>query len=154
MRKLLYGVFVLTLALGFASSGWGQSQITAGTVQGDVLDEKGGSVAGASVKTKTPYNSFLIFSPPDITTPIRTSPGIPQKVGAARKNNCCEEVYAETVQKHKSVACGNLQCFESSFGCNPSVCRNAPPMLKDGGRDVSYNRGPWKQSSIQFASSK
>src|SRR6267378_2511061 len=108
----------------------------------------------ASVKTKNAHNSFLIFSPPDITTPIRTSHRIPQKVEAARKNNCCERVYVETVQKHKSGACGNLPCFEPSFGCNPSVCRNAPRMLKDGGRDVSYNRGPWKQSSIQFASSK
>ncbi len=45
MRKLLCAFFVLTLALGLALSGWGQSQISAGTVQGDVLDEKGGSVA-------------------------------------------------------------------------------------------------------------
>src|ERR1700757_1094055 len=42
MRKLLCAFFVLGLALCFTTSGWGQSQITAGTVQGDVLDEKGG----------------------------------------------------------------------------------------------------------------
>src|SRR2546425_5251736 len=59
MRKLLCAFFVLTLALGLASSGWGQSQITAGTVQGDVLDEKGGSVAGASVEAKNLATNFV-----------------------------------------------------------------------------------------------
>jgi hypothetical protein len=67
---------------------------------------------------------------------------------------CCEEVYAGTVQKHKSRACGNLRVFESSFGCNPSVRGNAAPMLDDGGHDVGYNRGPWKVFSIRFASWK
>src|SRR5216683_2209183 len=38
------------------------------------------AMPSASVKTKNANNSFLIFSPPDITTPIRTSPGIPRKV--------------------------------------------------------------------------
>jgi hypothetical protein len=59
MRKLLCAVFVLTFALGLASSGWGQSQITAGTVQGDVLDEKGGSVAGATVEAKNLATNFV-----------------------------------------------------------------------------------------------
>src|SRR2546428_14118103 len=59
MRKLLCAFFVLTLALGLASSGWGQSQITAGTVQGDVLDEKGGSVAGATVEAKNLSTNFV-----------------------------------------------------------------------------------------------
>ena len=27
-------------------------------------------------------------------------------------------------------------------------------MLENGGRELSYNRGPWKQFSIQFASWK
>src|SRR6266849_8077573 len=58
MRKLLCAFFVLTLALGFASFGWAQSQITAGTVQGDVLDEKGGSVAGATVEAKNLGTKF------------------------------------------------------------------------------------------------
>jgi len=58
MRKLLCAVFVLTFALGLASSGWGQSQITSGTVQGDVLDEKGGSVAGATVEAKNLDTNF------------------------------------------------------------------------------------------------
>src|SRR5213594_2452539 len=59
MRKLLCSFFVLTLALGLASFGWGQSQITAGTVQGDVVDEKGGSVAGATVEAKNLATNFV-----------------------------------------------------------------------------------------------
>lgn len=59
MRKLLCAFFVLALALCFASSGWGQSQITSGTVQGDVLDEKGGSVAGATVEAKNLDTNFV-----------------------------------------------------------------------------------------------
>src|SRR5467141_888129 len=59
MRKLLCASFVLTLALCFASSGWGQSQISAGTVQGDVVDEKGGSVAGATVEAKNLATNFV-----------------------------------------------------------------------------------------------
>jgi hypothetical protein len=58
MRKLLCALFVLALALGFAATGWGQSQITSGTVQGDVLDEKGGSVAGATVEAKNLDTNF------------------------------------------------------------------------------------------------
>jgi hypothetical protein len=58
MRKLLCALFVLEFALGFASSGWAQSQITSGTVQGDVLDEKGGSVAGATVEAKNLDTNF------------------------------------------------------------------------------------------------
>jgi hypothetical protein len=59
MRKLLCAFFVLALALCFATSGWGQSQITAGTVQGDVVDEKGGSVAGATVEAKNLATNFV-----------------------------------------------------------------------------------------------
>src|SRR6266849_3045601 len=59
MRKLLCVFFVLTLALGLASPGWGQSQISAGTVQGDVVDEKGGSVAGAIVEAKNLATNFV-----------------------------------------------------------------------------------------------
>ena len=58
MKKLLYAFFVLALALGFASSGWGQSQITGGSVQGDVLDEKGGSIADATVEAKNLDTNF------------------------------------------------------------------------------------------------
>jgi len=59
MRKLLCAFCVLTLALGLASRGWGQSQITAGTVQGDVVDEKGGSVARAIVEAKNLATNFV-----------------------------------------------------------------------------------------------
>src|SRR5260370_478354 len=59
MRKLLCAFFVLTLALGLASSGRAQSQITAGTVQGDVVDAKGGSVAGATVEAKNLSTNYL-----------------------------------------------------------------------------------------------
>src|SRR5216117_38660 len=58
MRKLLCAFFVLTLALGLASFGWAQSQITTGTVHGDVVDEKGGSVAGANIEAKNLDTNF------------------------------------------------------------------------------------------------
>jgi hypothetical protein len=59
MKKLLCAFFVLTLALGLASTGWGQSQITAGTVEGNVLDANGGSVAGATVEAKNLATNFV-----------------------------------------------------------------------------------------------
>src|SRR5260370_9440688 len=59
MRRLLCAFFVVTLALGLASSAWGQAQITTATVQGDVLDEKGGSVPGATVEVKNLDTNFV-----------------------------------------------------------------------------------------------
>src|ERR1700720_1436032 len=59
MRILFCAFCVLTLALGLASPGWGQSQITAGTVLGDVVDEKGGSVAGATVEAKNLATNYV-----------------------------------------------------------------------------------------------
>ncbi len=59
MKKLLSGVIFLTLCLFFAPTIWGQAQITAGTVQGDVLDERGGSVPGASVEAKNLDTNFV-----------------------------------------------------------------------------------------------
>src|SRR5689334_12625462 len=58
MKKLLCACFVLALGLCFASTAWGQAQITSGTVQGDVLDEKGGSVAGSTVEAKNLDTNF------------------------------------------------------------------------------------------------
>ncbi len=52
MKKLLCACFALALGTCFASAAWGQAQITTATVQGDVLDEKGGSVPGASVEAR------------------------------------------------------------------------------------------------------
>src|ERR1700757_2451767 len=59
MKKLLCACFVLALGSCFASTAWGQAQITSGTVQGDVLDEKGGSVAGATVEAKNLDTNFV-----------------------------------------------------------------------------------------------
>src|SRR5215467_2073679 len=59
MKKSLCAIFVLALALGCGSSAFGQSQITSGTVQGDVLDEKGGSIASASVEAKNLDTNFV-----------------------------------------------------------------------------------------------
>src|SRR5262244_1910463 len=52
MKKLLSGAIFVALCLLFAPRVWGQAQSTTATVQGDVLDEKGGSVPGASVEAK------------------------------------------------------------------------------------------------------
>jgi hypothetical protein len=59
MKKGWCAFFVLVLALACASSGWGQAQITTATVQGDVLDEKGGSVAGASIEAKNLDTNYV-----------------------------------------------------------------------------------------------
>src|SRR5215471_1714903 len=58
MKKLLCACFVLALGMCFASTAWAQAQITSGTVQGDVLDEKGGSIASASVEAKNLDTNF------------------------------------------------------------------------------------------------
>ena len=59
MKRLLCACFVLALGLCFASNAWGQAQITTATAQGDVLDEKGGSVPGASVEAKNLDTNFI-----------------------------------------------------------------------------------------------
>src|SRR5881394_4658193 len=59
MRKSLSGAIFMALCLLFASSSWGQAQSTTGTVQGDVLDEKGGSVPGASVEAKNLDTNYI-----------------------------------------------------------------------------------------------
>jgi hypothetical protein len=48
----------MALYLLLAVSAWGQAQFTTGSVQGDVIDEKGGSVAGASVEIKNLDTNF------------------------------------------------------------------------------------------------
>lgn len=53
MKRKLFGALFVALCFLFAApASWSQAQITSGTVQGDVADEKGGSVPGASVEAK------------------------------------------------------------------------------------------------------
>ncbi|HYK38875.1 MAG TPA: TonB-dependent receptor, partial [Candidatus Eremiobacteraceae bacterium] len=59
MRKFLAAAIFMALCLVFAPTGFGQTQITTGTVQGDVLDERGGSVPGASIEVKNLDTNFI-----------------------------------------------------------------------------------------------
>src|SRR6267142_413348 len=59
MKKVFSCVCLLALCLLFASSSWGQGQITTGTVQGDVTDERGGAVPGATVEAKNLDTNFV-----------------------------------------------------------------------------------------------
>jgi Carboxypeptidase regulatory-like domain/TonB-dependent Receptor Plug Domain len=59
MKKPLCGAVFMAFCLLFAPTSWGQAQITTGTVQGDVLDERGGSVPGASVEAKNLDTNFV-----------------------------------------------------------------------------------------------
>ena len=58
MKKLGCAFVVFVFLLACASSGFAQSQTTTGTVQGDVVDERGGSVAGATVVAKNLDTNF------------------------------------------------------------------------------------------------
>jgi hypothetical protein len=59
MKKFVYGALVLALMLFFVRTSWGQGQITTGSVQGDVLDEKGGSIPDAQVDAKNLDTNFV-----------------------------------------------------------------------------------------------
>ncbi len=59
MKKYVSVLFVIAITLSCAPLGWGQAQITTGTVQGDVLDEKGGSVPDAKVEAKNLDTNYL-----------------------------------------------------------------------------------------------
>jgi hypothetical protein len=52
-------LFVLVSLLACAPPSWSQAQITTATVQGDVVDEKGGSVPGASVEARNLDTNYL-----------------------------------------------------------------------------------------------
>src|SRR5712692_12120283 len=52
MNKFWGGVRVFAACLFLASSAWAQSQITSGTIQGEVTDEKGGVVPEATVEIR------------------------------------------------------------------------------------------------------
>src|SRR6266481_5305445 len=58
MKKLGCAFVVFVFLLACASSGFAQSHTTTGTVQGDVLDERGGSVAGATVEARNRDTNF------------------------------------------------------------------------------------------------
>src|SRR6266436_1487877 len=58
MKKFGCAFVVFVFLLACASSGFAQSHTTTGTVQGDVLDERGGSVAGATVEVRNLDTNF------------------------------------------------------------------------------------------------
>src|SRR6266478_2070122 len=58
MKKLGCAFVVFVFLLACAASGFAQAQTTTGTVQGDVVDERGGSVAGATVVAKNLDTNF------------------------------------------------------------------------------------------------
>ena len=58
MKILRSILIVLAFCLSMASLVWGQSQITTGTIQGEVTDEKGGLVPGATVEIKNLDTNF------------------------------------------------------------------------------------------------
>ena len=58
MRKWFCGICGLLFCLALTSTVWGQAEITTGTVQGDVADEKGGTVPGATAEIKNLDTNF------------------------------------------------------------------------------------------------
>jgi hypothetical protein len=58
MKKLGCAFVVFVFLLACASSGFAQSKTTTGTVEGDVVDERGGGVPGATVETKNLDTNF------------------------------------------------------------------------------------------------
>ena len=59
MKKFVYGALVFALMLFAVRASWGQGQTTTGSVQGDVLDEKGGSIPDAQVDAKNLDTNFV-----------------------------------------------------------------------------------------------
>jgi hypothetical protein len=59
VKKIFCGAVVLALGVFFSASVFGQAQFTTGTVQGDVLDEKGGTVPGANVEAKNLDTNYV-----------------------------------------------------------------------------------------------
>src|ERR1700687_2676910 len=58
MKKFLCGICALVFCLSLTGRAWSQTQITTGTVQGDVIDEKGGTVAAATVEIRNLDTNF------------------------------------------------------------------------------------------------
>jgi hypothetical protein len=59
VKKLFCGAVALALCVFFSAAAFGQAQFTTGSVQGDVLDEKGGSVAGANVEARNLDTNYI-----------------------------------------------------------------------------------------------
>ncbi|MBZ5702700.1 MAG: TonB-dependent receptor [Acidobacteriia bacterium] len=58
MKRTLCALLGLALMLVCSAKSWGQAQITTGTVQGDIADEKGGSVPDAAVEIRNLDTNF------------------------------------------------------------------------------------------------
>ncbi|HXN22479.1 MAG TPA: TonB-dependent receptor [Candidatus Dormibacteraeota bacterium] len=58
MKKFFCGICALVFCLSLTGRAWSQTQITTGTVQGDVIDEKGGTVAAATVEIRNLDTNF------------------------------------------------------------------------------------------------
>src|SRR3989449_8319006 len=58
MRKWFCGICGLLFCLALTSTVWGQGEIPTGTGQGDVADEKGGTVPGATAEIKNLDTNF------------------------------------------------------------------------------------------------
>src|SRR5216684_5848436 len=113
----------------------------------------------ASVKTKKAHNTFLIFSPPDITTPIRTSHGIPQEVEAARKikllrESLCREglkaqewcLWKPSILRAKFwMQCiGQRKCTHGILQCRPVGEVSALPERISTSAEAAFFRYPRK----------
>ena len=59
MNRFGCGLLALVFALACASSVWGQAQITTATVQINIVDEKGGAVADASIEAKNLDTNYV-----------------------------------------------------------------------------------------------
>ncbi len=59
VKKLLVCAILMVLCVLFSSAARSQGQYTTGTIQGDVLDEKGGTVPGAGVEAKNLDTNYL-----------------------------------------------------------------------------------------------
>src|SRR6266849_2538829 len=114
----------------------------------------------ASVNTKNAHNSFLIFSPPDITTPIPNEPKSSSKGRGGSHSNllrcslCRDAVKAQVRYLWKPSAM-RIKFWMESIGLrNCTIAELLHQRRSVTDCDVSYNRGPWKLFLIQFASSK
>src|ERR1700730_8049921 len=66
MRRLIVALVFVFSSLCVAGNVWGQAQITTGSIQGTVVDEKGGAVADANVEVKnldTNYSTSVTTGP-------------------------------------------------------------------------------------------